>query len=64
MVWIPGLGRSMKKEMATYSSILALEIPGTEEPGGIQSTVLERVGCNLETKQQQQQHSIQLVFNN
>ena len=40
--------------MATYSSILALEIPGTEEPDGLQSMVLQRVGCNLETKQQQQ----------
>ena len=28
-----GLKDSLKKGMATYSSILALEIPGTEEPG-------------------------------
>ena len=34
---IPGLGRSLKKEMATRSSILAWEIPWTEEPGGPQS---------------------------
>ena len=27
----------LEKEMATYSSILALEIPWTEEPGGLQS---------------------------
>ena len=39
--------------MATYSSILALEIPGTEEPDGLQSIILQRVGCSLETKQQQ-----------
>ena len=32
---IPGLGRSLKKEMATYSSILAWDIPWTEEPGGL-----------------------------
>ena len=31
---IPGLGRSPEKEMATHSSILAWEIPWTEEPGG------------------------------
>ena len=37
---IPGSGRSLgqedtlEKEMATHSSILALEIPWTEEPGG------------------------------
>ena len=34
----------LEKEMATYSSILAWEIPGTEEPGGIQSMGLQRVG--------------------
>ena len=30
---IPGLGRSMKKEMAAHSNILAWEIPWTKEPG-------------------------------
>ena len=29
---IPGLERSLEKEMATHSKILALEIPWTEEP--------------------------------
>ena len=28
----------LEKEMAIYSSILAWEIPRTEEPGGLQST--------------------------
>ena len=28
-------GRSLEKEIATYSSILAWEIPWTEEPGGL-----------------------------
>ena len=32
-----GLGRSLGEEMATHSSILAWEIPWTEEPGGVQS---------------------------
>ena len=27
----------LEKEMATYSAILAWEIPWTEEPGGLQS---------------------------
>ena len=27
----------LEKEMATHSSILAWEIPSTEEPGGLQS---------------------------
>ena len=30
---IPGSGRFLEKEMATHSSILAWEIPQTEEPG-------------------------------
>ena len=34
---------SLEKEMATPSSILAWEIPWTEEPGGLQSTGLPRV---------------------
>ena len=36
---IPSLGREdpLEKEMATHSSILAWEIPRTEEPGGLQS---------------------------
>ena len=42
--------------MATHSNIPAWKIPWTEEPGGLQSKVSERVGHNLETKQQQQQH--------
>ena len=39
----PGLGRSPEKGMATHSSILAWEIPWTEEPGGLQSMGLQRV---------------------
>ena len=41
---IPGLGRPLEKGMATHSSILAWRIPWTEEPGGLQSTGLQRVG--------------------
>ena len=36
----------LEKEMATHSCILAWKIPWTEEPGGIQSIVLHRVGHN------------------
>ena len=43
----------LEKEMATHSSILASEIPWTEEPGGLQSVGSHRVGCDLATKQQQ-----------
>ena len=35
-----------EKEMATHSNILAWEIPRTEEPGGLQSKELQRVGRN------------------
>ena len=38
--------------MATHSSILAWEMPQTEEPGGTQSTGLQRVGIDLATSQQ------------
>ena len=37
-------GRSLKKEMASYSSILAWKILWTEESGGLQSIALQRVG--------------------
>ena len=35
---------TLGKEMPTHSTILAWKIPGTEEPGGLQSTGLQRVG--------------------
>ena len=40
---------SLKKGMATHSSILAWRIPGTEEPGGLQSLGSQRVGHNRVT---------------
>ena len=39
---IPGSGRSLEKEMATHSSILAWETPWTEEPGRLQSMGLQK----------------------
>ena len=41
---IPRWGRYLEEGMATHSSILAWRIPRTEEPGGLQSTGLQRVG--------------------
>ena len=38
------LGSNLEKGMATHSSILAWKIPWTEEPGGLQSMGLQRVG--------------------
>ena len=49
---IPGQEDPLEKEMATHSSILAWEIPWTEEPGGLQS-IGKRAKHNLATKQQQ-----------
>ena len=40
----------LEEEMATHSSILAWRIPWTEEPGGLLSMGLKRVGDNLVTK--------------
>ena len=34
----------LEEEMATHFSILAWEIPWTEEPGGLQSTGSQKVG--------------------
>ena len=44
--WVRSLGQDdpLEKEMATHSSILAWRIPWTEEPGGLQSMVSQRVG--------------------
>ena len=39
----------LEKEMATYSSSLAREILWTEEPGGLQSMEMQRVGHDLVT---------------
>ena len=38
--------RSLEKEMATHSSILAWKIPWMEEPGGLQSIGSQRFGHN------------------
>ena len=40
--------------MATHFSILAWEIPWSEEPSGLQSMGLQRVRRDLATEQQQQ----------
>ena len=44
--WVQSLGweNPLEKRMVTHSSIVAWRIPWTEEPGGLQSMVLQRVG--------------------
>ena len=48
--WVQFLGREdpLKKGMATDLSILAWEIPWTEEPGGPQSMESQRVRHNFD----------------
>ena len=38
---------SLEKEMATHSSILAWEIPWTEDPGGLRFMGLQRVNSRI-----------------
>ena len=44
--WVRSLGQEdpLEEGMATHSSIVAGRIPWTEEPGGLQSMGLQRVG--------------------
>ena len=46
--WVRSLGREepLEEGMATHTSILPWNIPQTEEPGGLQSIVLQRVEHN------------------
>ena len=44
--WVRSLNQEdpLEGEMATHSSILTWEIPWTEEPDGLQSLELQRIG--------------------
>ena len=46
MIWIQSLGWEdpLEQGMATHSSILDWRIPWTQEPGGLLSIGLQRVG--------------------
>ena len=46
VMWVqsPGQEDPLEKEMATHSSILAWEIPSTEQSGGLQFMGSQRVG--------------------
>ena len=51
-MWVWSLGQEdpLEEGMATHSSVLAWRIPWTEEPGGLQSMGLRRVGHNWVTE--------------
>ena len=46
-IWSLGHEDPLEKEMATHSSILAWEIPWTEEPAGLQSMWLQNSRTQL-----------------
>ena len=50
--WVQSLGWDdpLEEGMATHSTILAWRIPKTEDPGGLQSTGLQRVWHDWATK--------------
>jgi len=52
--WVRFLGWEdpLEQEIAIHSSILAWEIPWTEEPGGLWSMELKRIRHDLAIKQQ------------
>ena len=47
---IPGSGRSPGVETTTHASVLAWEIPWTEEPGRLQTMMSQRVRHDLATQ--------------
>ena len=50
-VWSLGWQDPLEEGIATHSSILAWRIPWTEDPGGFQPVVFQRVGHDWATKQ-------------
>ena len=52
-VWSLGQEDSLEREMASHSSIVAWEIPWTEEPGRLQSTELQNRRSGLSKQQPQ-----------
>ena len=51
-MWVRSLDGedSLEEETAAHCSILDWKIPGTEEPGSLQSMGSKRVGYDLETE--------------
>ena len=52
-MWSLAQEDTLEKKIATHSIILVQEIPWTEEPDGLQSMGLQRVGQDLATEEQQ-----------
>ena len=56
-VWSLGWEDPLEEDMAIHSSVLAWRIPWTEKLGGLQSTVLQRVGHDWVTKKKKDSNS-------
>ena len=58
-MWVQSHGKEdpLEKEMETRCSNLALKIPWTEEPGGVEYIGLQRMGHDVVTEQQPVSHS-------
>ena len=54
---IPWQEDPLEKEMETHCNNLALKIPWTKEPGGVESIGLQRMGHDSVTEQQRVSHS-------
>ena len=60
--WVPSLGQEdpLEKGMATHFSILAWEIPWTEQPGGLQSMGSQKSQTRLSNYRLQAQRRLSL----
>ena len=56
--WVQSVGQGdpLEKAKATHSRILAWRIPWTEEPGGLQNTGSQRVGCDCASEKPSRTH--------
>ena len=61
--WSLGWEDPPEKEMTAHFSILAWEIPWTEEPGGLQSMEPQKFGYDFVIKQQQQHYKLPRSYN-
>ena len=52
----------LEKEMAIHSNTIAWKIPGTEEPGVLQSMGLQRASHDLVTEQQQEATDLDILY--
>ena len=61
-VWSLGQEDPLEEEMAPPSSILACEIPGMEEPDGLQPMRSRKIGHDWVTEPQQQHASAGNIY--